>query len=204
MKHEWKTPDNRKVGVWSHDLGAINANATHHDALTEILRLAERVRELEEQARLDNLCDVCAGTGKPTSGWPCACGGTGSMRETVAHLRVVALVDQPARIAALEEDNAKLRALWETVEAEPLLRRVRALKEELSVARKGWGEEVVQHMNEAREKAKVEERLARLDALLESEEPPKEFTDALLKGTLHWTPAGARTAWRWFREQLKA
>ena len=79
--------------------------------LLEIVgNLTKRVRGLEEQQRLDALCDVCAGTGKPVSGYPCACRGTGSMRETVAHLRVVAMIDQPARIADLEEDLALARA----------------------------------------------------------------------------------------------
>lgn len=40
-----------------------------------------------EQAWRENICDACAGTGKPTSRRPCMCGGTGKMSDAVCGLR---------------------------------------------------------------------------------------------------------------------
>lgn len=37
--------------------------------------------------RADNVCDACVGTGKPISGLPCMCGGTGRMSDAARHLR---------------------------------------------------------------------------------------------------------------------
>lgn len=56
------------------------------DMSKEILRLAARVKKLE--AEKDYMCDVCADTGKPLSGLPCICGGTGSGGDEKAGLRL--------------------------------------------------------------------------------------------------------------------
>jgi hypothetical protein len=89
------------------------AGAAAREALDRWTAIAEENRALKESNRLDNLCDVCGGNGTPISGRPCACGGTGSMRETVAHLRVLALIEQPDRIAALEAEVERLKGLLE-------------------------------------------------------------------------------------------
>lgn len=43
----------------------------------------QRIAELERE----NMCDACAGTGKPASGEPCMCGGSGKMSDAARYLR---------------------------------------------------------------------------------------------------------------------
>ena len=38
-------------------------------------------------AEAENMCDACMGTGEPTSGKPCMCGGTGKMSDAAIYLR---------------------------------------------------------------------------------------------------------------------
>ena len=40
-----------------------------------------------KRMRGENMCDACAGTGAPTSGRPCQCGGTGKMSDAADYLR---------------------------------------------------------------------------------------------------------------------
>ena len=44
-------------------------------------------RKTIEELEADNMCDVCAGTGKPLSNKPCMCGGTGKMSDAARYLR---------------------------------------------------------------------------------------------------------------------
>lgn len=48
----------------------------------------------------DALCSACAGTGEPTSGLPCICGGTGAERDEILGLRglVQRLIDANMRL----------------------------------------------------------------------------------------------------------
>jgi len=47
----------------------------------------EKLRAEIEAARSENTCDACAGTGKPISGKPCMCGGSGKMSDAAKYLR---------------------------------------------------------------------------------------------------------------------
>jgi hypothetical protein len=58
---------------------------------------AARIAQLEAE----NLCAVCAGTGKPVSGLPCICGGTGKACDEAQHLRE-RVFDLGARIEKLQ------------------------------------------------------------------------------------------------------
>lgn len=40
-----------------------------------------------DAANKRNMCDACAGTGKPVSGLECMCGGTGRMSDAANYLR---------------------------------------------------------------------------------------------------------------------
>ena len=62
----------------------------------DYLTLWDRNKELEA-ASLDHIeaCDCCAGTGKPISGKPCICGGTGTIVGELAGFR--------ARVLELED-----------------------------------------------------------------------------------------------------
>jgi hypothetical protein len=58
----------------------LNANS---ESKRFIRSLLAAVNELQR----DNLCAVCAGTGKPTSGKPCACGGSGKACDEAQGIR---------------------------------------------------------------------------------------------------------------------
>ncbi len=62
--------------------------------------LAERERDEE---RAENQCDACGGTGKPASGKPCMCRGTGKMSVSALTLRDE-LVEARAKVAKLEAE----------------------------------------------------------------------------------------------------
>jgi hypothetical protein len=79
------------------------------EAATKALR--ERVRGLEEELRRANgraACDACGGDGKPASGLPCMCRGTGLAAEGLITLRGE-LFDKDKRIAALEAELVEAR-----------------------------------------------------------------------------------------------
>lgn len=56
----------------------------------------------------DNVCDACTGTGKPISGKPCMCGGTGKMSDAAVHLRKM-LVEAEVELEAVKGDRDDLR-----------------------------------------------------------------------------------------------
>jgi hypothetical protein len=60
------------------------------------------------ESRSENICDACAGTGKPVSGLPCMCGGTGKASRAVMHLR--------ERLIEAEFERDALRQLVSDVE----------------------------------------------------------------------------------------
>lgn len=66
--------------------------------LEAVPKLCRYVQELEHS----NQCDACAGTGKPVSGIPCMCGGTGKMSDAAVYLR--------ERLSSLEAAGRKLVA----------------------------------------------------------------------------------------------
>lgn len=53
-------------------------------ALDDALLIARKERD---EARRENICDACAGTGSPVSKLPCMCGGTGKMSRAAIYLR---------------------------------------------------------------------------------------------------------------------
>lgn len=71
-----------------------------------------------------NICDCCLGSGKPISGKPCMCGGTGRMSDAVFYLR--------ERIAQLEAESA---AGWKKAEDNAL--DIANLEADLAAARAG-------------------------------------------------------------------
>src|ERR1035437_399521 len=63
---------------------------TQNGTLYNELYGADDVRALRErlrQAETANQCDACLGNGKPLSGVPCMCGGTGKMSASALYLR---------------------------------------------------------------------------------------------------------------------
>lgn len=80
----------------------------------------KKLRELADaigliaKLKAENVCDACAGTGKPESGHPCMCSGTGSMavaarwlREEVVRTRQEIAKLTKERDALLERDRAE-------------------------------------------------------------------------------------------------
>ncbi len=53
------------------------------DYVKLILEMEEKIKNL----KLENMCDVCAGTGATLHGGPCMCGGTGKMTDAARYLR---------------------------------------------------------------------------------------------------------------------
>lgn len=53
----------------------------------DLLEDARASRAEVERLQQENMCDACAGTGKPTSERPCMCGGTGKMSDAACYLR---------------------------------------------------------------------------------------------------------------------
>jgi hypothetical protein len=56
----------------------------------------DRPEQCIEALKRDNICDACAGTGKPIGGGQCMCGGSGKMSDAASYLRVQ-LVSERAR-----------------------------------------------------------------------------------------------------------
>lgn len=68
-----------------------------YEAAVLLTQQAERIAELKDE----NACDVCAGTGTPTSGKPCICAGTGKASQAFMQLRID-YYDLESRLAAAE------------------------------------------------------------------------------------------------------
>jgi hypothetical protein len=69
-------------------------------------------------------CDVCAGTGKPVSGKPCICGGTGSnIDEKVGLRRRVHELEEEAKkkdlevLKSIDDALLNLDGAWKVIEA---------------------------------------------------------------------------------------
>lgn len=63
----------------------------------------------------NNMCDACAGTGKPISGKPCMCGGTGRMSDAAVYLREQ-LVAEQTRADSAEAEVSRLTDALDTVQ----------------------------------------------------------------------------------------
>lgn len=63
-------------------------------------------RQLAEKAF--ESCDVCGGTGKPVSGLPCICNGSGKLYVTAIEMRKL-LYDQDLELVKLREMLAKIQ-----------------------------------------------------------------------------------------------
>lgn len=59
-----------------------------------------------EEMRGENVCDSCAGEGKPISGLPCMCRGTGKMSEAARYLRERMVVIEAERDKYKEAVNS--------------------------------------------------------------------------------------------------
>lgn len=83
---------------------------THAQLLRGMRERAEAAEQEVERLRLENQCNACAGTGFPTSGLPCMCGGTGKMSDAAVHLQQTLLDGFQAReINRLEREVDRLR-----------------------------------------------------------------------------------------------
>ena len=70
------------------------------------VKMCTHASQLERELRAaceENRCDACAGTGKPVSGLPCMCAGSGKMSDAARYLRAVLLN------TCKERDNLKIR-----------------------------------------------------------------------------------------------
>lgn len=68
-------------------------------SVEELLEERDAARAEVERLKVENMCDACAGTGKPASGKPCMCGGTGKMSCAALLLRKTLVDVTPERIA---------------------------------------------------------------------------------------------------------
>lgn len=82
-----------------------------YDIETLEIELATVRAELD-RLQAENICDACAGTGMPTSGLPCMCGGTGRMSDAATYLR-----EELTRLrAAQQEMEQDIKLFWDFVE----------------------------------------------------------------------------------------
>ena len=70
------------------------------------MQIADLTTQLQE-VREENICDICGGSGTPTSTKPCACKGTGKMSVAAQTLRD-SWVDELARAEAAEQREKEL------------------------------------------------------------------------------------------------
>lgn len=70
------------------ECGALR-NKPHKDFcdVGKAIPLARSMSDELAQAQRENMCDACAGTGKPISGLSCQCGGSGKMSDAAVYLR---------------------------------------------------------------------------------------------------------------------
>jgi len=74
----------------------------------------EKLRADLKAARAENICDVCAGTGKPISKKPCMCGGSGKMSDAAKYLR-----EELFKLSADDSERSeKLRANLEATQTQ--------------------------------------------------------------------------------------
>lgn len=55
--------------------------------MSGFVELIAELHRTIERLKLENMCDVCAGTGATLHGGPCMCGGTGKMSDAARNLR---------------------------------------------------------------------------------------------------------------------
>jgi hypothetical protein len=66
----------------------------------------------------ENMCDCCAGTGKPVSGLPCACNGTGKMSVAAEYFREQ-WIKERHRAEILDDDYSRLRKRYDEIRLNP-------------------------------------------------------------------------------------
>jgi len=59
----------------------------YKDPYSALLEMANWLVHAYQEAKADNICDVCLGAGEPLSKKPCMCRGTGKMSEAAIYLR---------------------------------------------------------------------------------------------------------------------
>ena len=73
--------------------------------------IIEDQRDEIERLKVENICAVCAGSGKPSSGNPCICGGTGKACDEAQHAREM-VYDLQKEVERLKAESAsRLEAL---------------------------------------------------------------------------------------------
>lgn len=72
-----------------------------------------------EALRRENMCDACAGTGKPLSGLPCMCGGSGKASDAVVYLRERLFAVEPTARELELAREAVMQAYIETGKTYP-------------------------------------------------------------------------------------
>lgn len=75
------------------------------------MSLGERIKELENELRVERMCDGCMGRGDDPN---CGCRGTGLMSEMIVSLRQTALIDQPREIRELKDKIQNLEEQMST------------------------------------------------------------------------------------------
>jgi hypothetical protein len=118
------------------ELAAVQKRLARYETIVNpahvaVAAMAERdaAREALAKAERDNMCDACAGTGKPESGLHCQCLGSGKMSVAAETLRVVAH-QQRERAESAERARDELAERLDTEQGES-----RLAKEYLSEAR---------------------------------------------------------------------
>jgi len=134
-----------------------------------------------EAARRENTCDACAGTGKPVSGLPCICGGSGKASDAMDGLRVEVYENEYALQEALDRIKA-LEAELEAARREQaeMLRELdeERLRKEVAYMQLRMGVELIAKLQEERDEALELIRLIS-EAPGDGFDPMKEATDFL-------------------------
>lgn len=94
----------RTIGVWTDRHACGDEAEVIHEVLDALA--VERDR---------NVCDACAGTGTPTSGPGCMCGGSGRMSDAVHYLRERYAAEH-VRVTALEGALEMVLGNWTSQE----------------------------------------------------------------------------------------
>jgi hypothetical protein len=89
--------------------------------MTDAVDEATRLRGALAEALRENCCDSCVGTGLPTNGSPCMCGGTGKMSDAAQYLRVQLVT----ALRAWDEEMLRLKACEHIAEGEDGWQRLR-------------------------------------------------------------------------------
>ena len=89
-KNKQLKADNERLAVYEKAVLEIQKELYNDTESRDWIKYLRKNVELQaENKRLkdENMCDACLGTGDPTSGKPCMCGGSGKMSDAAIYLR---------------------------------------------------------------------------------------------------------------------